>query len=258
MVAPDRDAALRRKAPLPERGVHICCARNCRAAARGKFFGAGAEAGFAADRPGHFEQRGAARDVKESDARSSTNEPEITASRIRGEPSNYRSTKCRRRLSRARVGQTPLRNEHRLLGPIRPSPWAFWPSPCPPRPFGAAFPSGMIGEGFGRPLSRASIAGQRARDPARKRRKRWNRRSGREPAFRRRQLLGAGDAWERSPIGTQDFCDFLDGCTLGVAVSAQRFVDSLAASGARISAYWSSACCEGASRSTMLATMSVV
>ncbi len=91
-------------------------ARNCRAAARGKFFGAGAEAGFAVDRPGHYQQRGAPRDAREIGARFSTNEPEIATCGIKDKRSSDRSTMLSRRLSRARAGWRSLRSEHTALG----------------------------------------------------------------------------------------------------------------------------------------------
>ncbi len=47
----------------------------------------------------------------------------------------------------------------RLLGLVRLSQWAICRSPCPGRPFGAAFPLGLIGEGFERAQARASIGG---------------------------------------------------------------------------------------------------
>jgi len=92
-----------------------------RRAARGKFFGAGAEAGFAADRPGHYEQRGAARDVRESGARFQRKNRNRLEDARRTTGRTARSRTPRNRLSRARRGfeSIPPRQEH---GPLEPPP----------------------------------------------------------------------------------------------------------------------------------------
>jgi hypothetical protein len=108
---------------LYRKGASTYAARGiaARRAARGKFFGAGAEAGFAADRPGHYEQRGAARDVRESGARFQRKNRNRLEEARRATGRTTRSRTPRNRLSRARRGFERIapRQEH---GPFEAPP----------------------------------------------------------------------------------------------------------------------------------------